>query len=118
MSTRRVPPPAPGPAARLATVRPLGRRCRRLPLHVLGVGRGRRREDDSEDGPAPGPRAVGDGAPVRLDHRADDREPQPGTALAARPRTVGSVETLEDPVGLLGRYPGARVGDLEHDLTV
>src|ERR671918_1170079 len=85
---------------------------------VLGVRGGRQREDDAEDGAAPGPRAVADGASVGLDYRADDRQAEPDTALAAGPRAVGAVEALEDPVGLLGRHAGARIRDLEHDLLV
>src|SRR6266508_624145 len=103
---------------RSAAERPLRRRGRRLGPSVLGVRSRRQREHDAEDGAAPEPRAVADGASVSLDHRANDRQPEPDTALAPRPRTVGAVETLEDPVRLSGRHAGARVGDLEHNLLV
>src|ERR1051326_58169 len=57
-----------------------------------------------------------DAAAVSLDHVADDRQPEPGGARLAPGGQLG--EALEDLLLLLGRDPGAGVGDRDRDRAV
>src|SRR6266542_6866892 len=93
--------PARGAALAQRRCGPLALRGRRRGPRFAGVGSVRQREDDAEDGAAPWSRPVADGASMRLDQGADDRQAEPDASLAARARTVGAVEALEDGVGLL-----------------
>jgi len=49
--------------------------------------------------------------------RGDDRQPEPGAAELARPRALGPVEALEDPLGVLRGDARAVVLDLENGVV-
>ena len=68
--------------------------------------------------PPPGAVVTLTRAAVRVHQRVDDRQAQPGAAAGPRPRRVGPVEPLEDPVRVLVAHAGPLVAHLEDRAVV
>jgi hypothetical protein len=81
---------------------------------MLGPQRDRHRERRA----LPDRRRHVDRALVQLDELADEREPDAGALVRARPRGRDAVEAVEDARHLVVRDPGAGVADLEHRAIV
>src|SRR4029453_9285025 len=76
------------------------------------VGRDRRLGGEGEDEAAAGPgRAVGpDPAPMGLDQRLADRQPEPAAAAGPAPGRIQPGEASKDPGKVLAGDPGADAG--------
>src|SRR5262245_1934094 len=58
-----------------------------------------------------------DAAPLGVENRSRNREPEPRVATRARPALVRAIEALEDVWQIRGPDADSRVGDLENRVT-
>src|ERR1700730_568216 len=93
----------------------LKKSLRRRPAAIVRTSAGERKAD-AEPGSAMGGGLGADGATLALDDGPRDREPQPEAGGVALPRRAAPVEAIEEPRQLVGRQPGAIVGDHDQGL--